>query len=94
MKVFQTFQPAQRRNLRILFASGLLFWASLASLLPTLSPYIKQAGASDREVGVVMGAFAIGLLVFRPWLGRRADQKSRAGVLIIGLVAVAIAPLG
>ncbi|PZV03846.1 MAG: MFS transporter [Leptolyngbya sp.] len=94
MKVFQTLQPAQRRNLVILFASGLLFWASLASLLPTLSPYIKQGGASDREVGVVMGAFAIGLLVFRPWLGRRADQKSRTGVLIIGLMAVAIAPLG
>ncbi len=94
MKVFQTLQPAQRRNLVILFASGLLFWASLASLLPTLSPYIKQGGASDREVGVVMGAFAIGLLVFRPWLGRRADQKSRTEVLMIGLVAVAIAPLG
>ncbi|MEX0269418.1 MFS transporter [Leptolyngbyaceae cyanobacterium UHCC 1019] len=94
MKVFQTLQPEQRRNLVFLFASGLLFWASLASLLPTLSPYIKQAGAGDREVGVVMGAFAIGLLVFRPWLGRRADQKSRTQVLMIGLVAVAIAPLG
>ncbi|MBM0740500.1 MFS transporter [Phormidium sp. CLA17] len=94
MKVFQTLQPKQRRNLVFLFASGLLFWASLASLLPTLSPYIKQAGATDREVGVVMGAFAIGLLIFRPWLGRRVDQKSRTEVLMIGLVAVAIAPLG
>jgi len=94
LKVFQTLQPKQRQNLVFLFASGLLFWASLASLLPTLSPYIKQAGASDREVGVVMGAFAIGLLIFRPALGRRADQKSRTEVLMIGLVAVAIAPLG
>ncbi|MBF2027713.1 MAG: MFS transporter [Oscillatoriales cyanobacterium C42_A2020_001] len=94
MKVFQTLQPEQRRNLLFLFVAGLLFWSSLASMLPTLSLYIKDTGASDFEVGVVMGAFAIGLLVFRPWLGRLADQRDRKLVLYIGLAAVAIAPLG
>lgn len=63
-------------------------------MLPTLSLYIKDTGASDFEVGVVMGAFAIGLLVFRPWLGQLADQRDRKLVLYIGLAAVAIAPLG
>jgi MFS family permease len=94
LKVFHTLKPGQRRNLTILFAAGLLFWASLASLLPSLSPYIKQVGATDQEVGIVMGAFAIGLLIFRPWLGRRADQKGRKQILLVGLIAVAIAPLG
>ena len=94
MKVFQTLQPEHQRNLAFLFVAGLLFWASLASLLPTLSLYIKHVGGTDFQVGVVMGAFAIGLVLFRPWLGRLADQRDRKIVLCIGLLAVAIAPLG
>lgn len=94
LNVFRTLPAAQRRNLVLLFCAGLLFWSSLASLLPTLSPYIKESGASDFEIGIVMGAFAIGLLVFRPWLGRLADQRDRKIVLYIGLVAVILSPLG
>ena len=41
-----------------------------------------------------MGCFAIGLLLFRPWLGQLADRRSRKLVLLIGLGATAIAPLG
>ncbi len=79
----------------ILFAAGFLFWSSLASLLPTLPLYIQEeAGGTEQEVGIVMGAFAIGLLCFRATLGRLADQRSRKIVLLIGLSAVAIAPLG
>lgn len=94
LKVFQTLPPDQRRSLACLFAAGLLFWTSLASLLPTLSLYIKETGSSDFQVGVVMGAFAIGLLVFRPWLGQLADRRDRKVVLYIGLAAVILAPIG
>jgi len=38
-----------------------------------------------------MGCFAIGLLLFRS-LGRLANQAQPAGVLLIGMAAVAIAP--
>lgn len=94
MKVFQTMAPAERQNLILLFIAGLLFWSSLASLLPTLPLYVKDSGATDFQVGIVMGGFAIGLLVFRPWLGRLADQRDRKIVLYIGLIAVALAPIG
>lgn len=92
--MFQTLQPEQQRNLGFLFCSGLLFWASLTALLPTLSLYIKDTGATDFQVGVVMGAFAIGLVLFRPWLGRLADQRDRKIVLYVGLMVVAITPFG
>ena len=94
LRVFQTLQLKQRQNLSILFVAGLLFWASLASLLPTLSLYIKDAGASDWQIGIVMGSFAVGLLAFRPWLGRLADRRGRKLALLIGLFVAAIAPLG
>jgi MFS family permease len=83
-----------QRNLLILFATGLLFWSSMASLLPTLPSYVEDIGGTKQQVGIVMGAFAIGLLLFRPWLGRMADRRSRKAVLLLGTVVAAIAPLG
>jgi MFS family permease len=83
-----------RQNLLVLFAAGLLFWASLACLLPTLPLYIEDTGATKQQIGLVMGSFAIGLLLFRPLLGQLADKRGRKIVLIIGLLSSAIAPIG
>lgn len=93
MNLLASLSPELRRNLLVLFAAGLLFWSSLASLLPTLPLYIRDVGGSEQQIGLVMGAFAIGLLGSRAWLGRLADQRSRRIVLMIGLGAGAIAPL-
>jgi MFS family permease len=77
-----------------LFTAGLLFWSSLTALLPTLPLYVEELGASEQQIGFVMGCFAIGLLLFRSVLGRLADEHSRKIVLIIGMSVVASAPLG
>lgn len=94
MNAFYTLDSQLRRNLLVLFAAGLLFWSSMASLLPTLPLYIEDVGASKQQIGLVMGSFAIGLLLCRPYLGRMADERSRKLVLIIGVLAAALAPLG
>ena len=83
--IFFSLDGQIRRNLLFLFAAGLLFWASLASLLPTLPLYVEEIGATKQQIGVVMGSFAIGLLIFRPFLGQLADKRGRKIVLIIGL---------
>lgn len=88
------FRPSFQRNLLILFSAGLLFWSGLAALLPTLPLYIKETGASDHWVGLVMGSFALGLIPSRGFLSRLADRQGRKIVLLIGMVAVAVAPLG
>lgn len=94
MTVTSTSDIQLRYTLLLLFAAGLLFWSSLASLLPTLPLYVEQLGANNQQIGIVMGSFAIGLLLFRPWLGRLADERGRKIVLLIGAVVAAIAPLG
>ncbi|MEA5582709.1 MFS transporter [Nodularia harveyana UHCC-0300] len=94
MKVFQTLDVKLRRNLLVLFTAGLLFWSSIASLLPTLPLYIEDIGATSQQIGFVMGSFAIGMLVFRPWCSNLADRRGRKIVLLIGMSVVAIAPLG
>ncbi|MBD0363110.1 MAG: MFS transporter, partial [Coleofasciculus sp. C3-bin4] len=60
MKVLSTLEPQQRKNLLVLFAAGLLFWASLGSLLPTLPLYVEDVGGTTQQIGLVMGSFAIG----------------------------------
>ncbi|MDB9374926.1 MFS transporter [Nodularia sphaerocarpa] len=94
MKVLHTLDAKLRRNLLVLFTAGLLFWCSMASLLPTLPLYIEEVGATSQQIGIVMGSFAIGMLVFRPWCSNLADRRGRKIVLLIGMSAAAIAPLG
>lgn len=94
MKIFRTFDAQRQRTLVSLFAAGLFFWASLTSLLSTFPLYVEDVGGTPGEVGLTMGAFAIGLLLSRPWLSNLADRHSRKQVLLIGLVAVTLPPIG
>ncbi len=94
MTIFSTFSPSVRANLAVLFAAGLCFWSGLAGLLPTLPLFIETLGGSGQQIGIVMASFAIGLLVARPTLARLADTRGRKLVMIIGLIAVALAPFG
>ncbi|HAT14998.1 MAG TPA: MFS transporter [Microcoleaceae bacterium UBA11344] len=94
MNIFSDIEPQRRRSLLTLFTTGLLFWSSLASLLPTLPLYVQDVGGTKQQIGFVMGAFAIGLLLSRPQLGKMADSRGRKQVLLLGVLVAAIAPLG
>ncbi|MGB3264761.1 MAG: MFS transporter [Microcoleus sp.] len=93
MNIFRDIEPQRKRSLLTLFAAGLLFWSSLASLLPTLPLYVQSVGGTKQQIGFVMGAFAIGLLLSRPQLGKIADRTGRKQVLLIGVSVAAIAPI-
>jgi MFS family permease len=81
-------------NLLVLFTAGLLFWSGLAAMLPTLPLYVQAIGGTSQQVGLVMGSFAVGLLLVRSRLSRLADERGRKVVLLIGMSAIALAPLG
>ncbi|MEC4806771.1 MAG: MFS transporter [Jaaginema sp. PMC 1079.18] len=109
MKVFFALDRDRQRNLLLLFGSGLLFWLSITSLLPVLPAYVQYVSPGDMvlqgwgwnlflsvesQVGLVMGCFALGLLVFRSPLGQLADRRGRKWAITIGAVVVGAAPLG
>src|SRR5204862_406470 len=59
--------------------------------LPVLPGYIRgPLHASDLEVGIVVGAFAITSVVCRPLAGRQADRRGRRIVLVAGSSAMAL----
>lgn len=93
MSVFDSLGWKQKLNLLNLFAAGLLFWAGLSALLPTLPLYIQHVGG-DEWVGTVMAFFAIGLLLSKAPISKMIDRRGRKGVLLMGMSAIAIAPLG
>lgn len=74
IKTFHSIDPRNLINLIILFVCALCFWTSITCLLPTLPSYIQDVGATEKEIGYVMGCFAIGLLLSRVWLGKLADN--------------------
>ena len=51
-------------------------------------------GIKQQQIGLIIGAFAIGLLATRPLVGKLADTRGRKLVLLIGTAVAAIAPLG
>lgn len=93
MKIFWELEAQQRQNLLTLFVAGLLLWSSVASMLPTIPQYVADVGGTKQQVGLVVGCFALGLILFRTILGHLADQHSRKLVLLIGTGVAAIAPL-
>lgn len=94
MRTLSSLDSQQRHSLQILFLTGLLFWSSLASLLPTLPLYVEFVGGTRQQIGLVMGSFAIGLLLSRRWLGPLADIRGRKLVLLLGVFVAFLAPLG
>ena len=94
MNALNQLEPQQRRSLLVLFATGLLFWMSIAILLPTLPAYLDTIGINQQQIGLIIGAFAIGLLATRSVIGRLVDRRGRKFVLIVGTIVVAISPLG
>ncbi len=82
----------ENKNLLILFASTFLFFLNEALLLPTLPVHLASIGYSHTRIGIVLGAFALGVLLFRPLSGYVTDQKSRKMALILGVAVFFIAP--
>ncbi|MCK5310755.1 MAG: MFS transporter [Desulfobacteraceae bacterium] len=80
------------RDLCILFFSTLLFFLNEGVFLPTLPIHLSKAGYSNFHIGLVLGAFALGVLVFRPLSGYVTDRISRKVSLSLGVFIFFIAP--
>lgn len=83
------------------FGAGLLCLTALGATMPVLPRYVTgPVGAGNVAVGIVVGAFAVGAVVARPFAGRVADARGRrmvlaSGALVMGLGGVLLfLPLG
>ncbi len=75
-----------------LFLANLTMVSSFSSFF--LFPlYITDFGGDDRDIGIIMGAFAMASAFSRPWVADMIDRIGRKRSYTIGTVIMAIMPL-
>jgi DHA1 family multidrug resistance protein-like MFS transporter len=85
---------ASRSLVRTLALTTFLLWLGASAILPLLPEYLRDRGASDGLVGVVMASYFVAALACQYPAGRLADKVGRRPVLIGGLVSYAVGSFG
>lgn len=60
-----------------------LYWFSMYTYVPTLSPYARSIGASYKMVGIIIGSYGFVQLVLRVPLGLFSDSTGRRKAFIV-----------
>jgi DHA1 family multidrug resistance protein-like MFS transporter len=83
-----------QRLVRTLALTTFLLWAGASSILPLLPEYLRDRGADDGLVGVVMASYFVAALLFQYPAGRLADRIGRRPVLVGGLLCYVAGSFG
>lgn len=78
------------KNFILICISNFLYFGSFYLLLPTLPQYVGTLGGTTTQIGLVMGAFTLSSVVFRPYLGKATDRYGRKKFMLIGAGAFAL----
>src|ERR1700761_5213039 len=87
-------RDAVNRLVWVLALTTFLLWAGASSILPLLPEYIKDRGASDGLVGIVMASYFIAALALQSPAGRLADRFGRKTIILAGLACYAVGSFG
>jgi MFS transporter, DHA1 family, tetracycline resistance protein len=77
----------RRASLLVLFLTVFIDLIGFGMVIPFLSFYAREYGASGLEVGAVVGIYSIMQFFFAPVWGRLSDRVGRRPVLLISLTA-------
>lgn len=73
-----------------IFLSSAFVFAAFTAYLPVLPIYLADLGASNFQIGAVMSAFPVGVLLFRPVVSWMISNKTRKWTLIFGTTTLAL----
>ncbi len=73
---------------------NLFIFLSFHSFLPTFPFFVTHLGGDAMTIGIATALFSIAAIIARPFAGWLIDTKGRRCILIIGLVGLALIPLG
>jgi MFS family permease len=68
----------------LLFAN-MFYWASSFIFLPVLPVHYHHLGMNDYEVGLAIGIFSIGSVLFRVMSGKAVDRYGSYPVIVVGI---------
>lgn len=76
----------------ILMAFANLFTVSSFSSFFLLPLFITHHGGSKADIGIIMGAFALSSVLFRPWISEMVDRIGRKRSYTIGCLTMSLLP--
>lgn len=74
-----------------LLLANMFFWMSNNFFLPILPIYYHTLGMGDRQIGIAIGAFSIGAVLFRVFCGKLADRYGSKPILTVGIILSTLA---
>ena len=77
-------QKILTRDFVLCFFAQFTFSSVFYILIPTLPVYLSRLGAKEAEIGVLVGAFSVSSLVFRPIVGRALLRIPERRFMIAG----------
>ncbi len=90
-KIFQGgIRNVLTRDFALVYAAYVVFAIANQSLLPAMPIFLSKFGSSAREIGILIGVFAISSLVFRLAAGRVLIKYSEKTVMMGGAVLSAL----
>ena len=82
------------RDLVLIILVNLCVFTNHIMSLSTFPFYIKHLGGTEALAGMCAAAFCLVAVIVRPFVGWWLDNGARRVVLVVGLVLLALAPLG
>lgn len=76
-----------------LVCANMFFWMSTNFFLPVLPLYYHSLGMNDHQVGIAIGAFSVGALLFRVFAGKLTDRYGSTPVIAGGIFLSVLAIL-
>ena len=78
------------RDFILSFFAQVAFSSAFFSLIPTLPIYLSKSRMSEAEIGILIGAFSVSSLVFRPFVGRSLLQARERSFMVAGATLFAL----
>lgn len=73
------------RAFTIVFITVFIDLLGFGLVVPILSVYVKEIGASDMQVGLLASIFALTSFFFTPFLGSLSDRIGRRPIILFGI---------
>jgi MFS family permease len=72
----------------------MFFWMSVNFFLPILPLYYHSLGMDDHQIGLAVGAFSLGAVLFRVFSGKAVDRYGSKPVISVGIAVSVVAIAG
>ena len=73
---------------------NLFIFVNFHALLPTFPFFVTYLGGDAVTIGLATALFSVASIVSRPFVGWLIDTRGRCTILVLGLVGMALIPMG